>query len=194
MELNDFALCTLNNSILTPSEVLQIIQFIGSNGETECKFSAKKRNLLLQTLRIDWKDEASLKGNCYFTHYKIFTISVNKPIHFHGFGMVGRTEKSLEKPDLWIIQLKQSDTVLLESLVEINYDGTDKTYDLLFDNSICLKPNIQYTAYIHSDKIGSVEYFYSRDFKTINKEFDGVWFNVHTEIPNYFFKSIYFSQ
>lgn len=191
MPFNDFALCTLNNSILTPSKIIKIIQLIGSNSEEappdpvqELNFSANKR--IIHTLKIDSKEQVISKLLCNFSQYNIFTIAVNKPINFHGFRMFGRTDKTLEKgtPDNLIIRLQERETVILESSV------------LLFHNSISLKPNIAYTTYIYRPIRGAVEYHYLQNLNIMNIECNGVVFNMNKNFFSdcYFFKSIHFSQ
>lgn len=113
--------------------------------------------------------------------YNILKLTVNKPINFHGFGILGRTVESL--PEYLTIKLQDSNgTDLLESVIVNNHcDGSEKTYDLIFDKSMLLKPNEVYAASFLRENPAKLGNHYLVDYNSIGKgdsDSYGVLFNI----------------
>lgn len=145
MTCTEFTECTLENTFLTPKEIIEIYQDISSKGRMSCSYSRHKRANIEQR-KIVLNDLKLRSNSCQISGYNILAFTVNKPaIRFHGFGIYGRTQSALgqQNPENIIIKLiDENGTVLLQNIVAISYDGTNKIYDLYFKDTILLRVNL----------------------------------------------------
>lgn len=108
---------------------------------------------------------------------------MNKQIQLHGIEIYGRTENQ-EHPELIMIKLKdENEKVLIESSVNVTFDGTAKTYSLCFDKSILLTPGKTYAVVGHRI-INSNTFYYHSSMnckRIITREINGVHFHVNSQ-------------
>lgn len=160
----------------------------------KCKFNAEKRGTKIKKFEFNNRVEGTDTHYYKLNDNNLFDFRVDKPIIFHGFEMCGRTPVELEKqnPESFIIKLTDNNAlVLLESKIEILFDGIDKTYELLFDKSMLLKPNITYKVKIKRLIPDSFQQYFRTGIIT-KKEFEGVFFDIHCNF--YCCQSIIFSN
>lgn len=201
MTFEEFTSCTLNNSILINSEIVEIMQFFGTSGETDCSFSAEIRSNQgqngLKKLKFFLEEPVINKINRALTVRNIFSITVDKPIYFNGFGILGRALSllNIQNPEKFKIELRdEAKNVVLQREVEIYFDGSEKTYDVLFYNSLMLKPNVPYYAYVHRIIKGSfLQHCFKYNGGEITHALDGIQINIKV-IRNSILRNIFFSE
>lgn len=187
MTLNEFALCTINPSVLTPAEIVHIMQFFATNGEAECSFSAKQRMNEEQIIKNGKRsfnlilDESKLAESLYKIDKtnNILTFSVNKYILLHGIGIFGATSANLRviPEKIWIKLKDENGKGIIESSVNVLIDGTTRTYEICFGKSMLLQPGKTYNVAVHRNSYPG--FYYSMDGNSIrNGEMDGVQFNI----------------
>lgn len=200
MSSKEFTSCTVGNSILIQTEIVEIFQSICSGGQIKCMFSDIKRDsTTLNKIKIFEFSRANVLKSIAFNELwgqEIFRFTVNNPIRFHGIGLHGGAHPSESQlhPDSFIIQLTdKNNKILLKSDVKIYFDGTDKIYDVFFEFSKFLKSNITYTVKIQRQAISNLyQYCNLQHPSDIKKEYDGIFFDIKFSNPSC--QSIFFSH
>lgn len=164
MDIKEFSECSDNNSILTQKEINQVYRFIGTDGKSDCPFSSVKRSALKKICYFSKNPRERIFHNGFTPCY--FQFSVEKKIKFYGFGIYGRAKISVEfqNPEVLHYQLvDQTGNTVLSSSSKVNYDGTEKIYDLVFERYANLKPYQQYTVYIRRNGLGVFLNYFEED-------------------------------
>lgn len=162
MTISEFTTCSnFDNSILTPTETVEIYQFLGSDGKLKCKYSSKKRlKDLAMKFVLQKKPVVSLTETEWFGGiFLALRFTVNKPIFFHGFEMYGRGKSFVEyqNPEKFFIQFCDKwNFNLMTQTVEIKHDGSTRTYEVLFGEKKLLAVNEPYDIYISKATPGAL--------------------------------------
>lgn len=128
---------------LTDKQTVDILKCIGSSGEHDCGFSSIERYGILKTITVSGDIVSSHKSIWYPTEF-----SSNNPINLVGMGIYGRKTNITSKSVKFIIKLKCDERInfVSKNEFEINFDGTDKIYQVIFKVPIPLEANLLYTA------------------------------------------------
>lgn len=120
------------------------------------------------------------KESCGTTH--VF-LKVNKPIYLLGFGIYGRTpdnldtENAIENLKIYL-ENSTADCELTEEEVEVQHDGTTKTYDLWYTTPMLLKADTCYGFGVLADE------------EILFKRFNGIDYKKEIISDDYQFKTI----
>lgn len=155
MTIPEFTKCSmLDNFILTPTETVEIFQLIGSDGEM-VKPSSKNRSI---TKLLFHKDPVISWMKHDFTSILLLLFTVNKPIFLHGFEMYGRRNKPgvrYQDPEKFLIRLGNPRKMnIMEDIVEIDHDGSTRTYEMLFGKEMLLEANELYDIHLQKTDAG----------------------------------------
>lgn len=177
----EFGECTNNESILTYQQITDVFNCIVSNGEQVCQFPAVKR--LPTKTKI-------LFGSCFdYQEYRklqdVFILSVNRPKILIGFGILGSRSACNQK---LVVQIRCSDDVIYESNEEIQFDGSQKIYDLLLNKDMILKGDQKYCITLgNGDYSNRNIYFFSNTKKEYISGNDGAKITIHSSCFNFAF-------
>lgn len=177
MTVSEFTTCCEDNTILNQKEIIEIYQNLGTNGLLNCKYSGESRGIILKTLKFS--ERPVFAKNLYLTGYDLFHFTVSHSIHFQGIEIYGRKEVKVQNPEKFIIKLKdENQRVLCENIIEINHNGSDKLYELLFNDPYVLEAHKKYIISIQREKPGSFLNYSLRINQIIRKEMNGIVFNI----------------
>lgn len=116
--------------------------------------------------------------------FLLFGFSADKPIQFHGFGILGRVDSLyIQNPENFLIQLRdtETNTVILSDIVMVHHDGTKKVYELIFNNPKRLEANKAYTISINRQEYREfLNYVYDDADIEQKIKVDGVIFNLES--------------
>lgn len=178
MSVQEFTTCCEDNTILNQEEVISIYQSLGTNGLFNCKYSGESRGIILKKLNMS--DNPVFVKKLYLTGYDLFHFTVNHSINFQGIEIYGRKEVDVQNPEKFIIKLKdENEGVLCENIIEINHNGSDKLYELLFNDAYVLEAHKKYLISIQREKPGCFLNYSVRIDQIIRKEMNGIVFNIN---------------
>lgn len=161
MTIEEFTECILyEHCFLTDKQTVDILKCIGSSGEHDCGFSSIERYGILKTITVSGDIVSSHKSIWYPTEF-----SSNNPINLVGMGIYGRKTNITSKSVKFIIKLKCDERInfVSKNEFEINFDGTDKIYQVIFKVPIPLEANLLYTAKMKDNSADDYCEYFCRD-------------------------------
>lgn len=177
MTVQEFTTCCEDNTILSQTEMIEIYQNLGTNGLFNCKYSGESRGIILNKLKFSENPVFTKKLN--LTGYDLFHFTVNHSINLLGIEIFGRKEVEVQNPEKFIIKLKdENERVLCENIIEINHNGSDKLYELLFNDGYVLEAHKKYIISIQREKPGRFVHYSVNIDQIIRKEMNGIVFNI----------------
>lgn len=174
MTNEEFTECT-NESILTNIEELQVFKFIGSGGNSECKFSSEKRSQFITKLSI--LDTVKLRTKMRLINCDSLRFKINKSLKIGGFGIQITDTFRLNFPEKVEIKLaNRYCTEVLKNDTEIVFTEASKIHDLLFNDTFTLEADTEYVleykfSELLDDKYGFVPQIYEKKLFDDNLSF-----------------------
>lgn len=149
----EFSECTKKDSILTPTQMIDVFNCIGSNGTDECQFSSVKR--MTTTKQILLTGSYSNDPRLYLSLNDNFTFSLNEAKILIGFGIFGTKEPQYHELNLQL-KLDGDNQIIYKASHEIQFDWSSKIYDLRLKKEIVLEANKKYSLTIGGDSFRNV--------------------------------------
>lgn len=180
MTIQEFIACTVNQPILDPQEIESIFLYIGSDGNSSCKFSGKKRKPNKKVFKFS---HLSPTVNYYgINAYELFNFTVSKPIQFYGILIYGRAKSSLKEStrseNFKIKLLNENKEIIHEYVYKIEHLGNDIPHGLYEHNSISLSANQKYIMYVEGEEKASKFMNYETSEKIIKRIENEVMFTI----------------
>lgn len=184
MSSDEFIMKCAVGTILTSSEIVNIVKYLASPVPSFNPFFLKKR--LIQTnidelplqkcLRFDGSSKLHFGTLGGFTD---MCLSVDKYIYLFGYGIYGRNPDALEEYKTSTVTIRISDgkDVVSEKIEVITFDGTANIFNILFTAPVLLEPFKSYIVFINMTGPNKINNFIGLDGKTEIKE-NGVIFKL----------------